>query len=221
MNQKSKKYLLLSALFFMPILALVFFVKAQYNFKPVDRMNIMFSELPTNEQKYSLDGKISIVSFLGGDIENNKNVFFNLNQKINKRFGVYKHLRLVVVSIDENKSEIQKILDEMSATSEIEKWNIVYLTKREYQRYYDSTLLENPLDDNMNAEFIYLIDETKEVRGRNDDKDLGVMIGFDPNDVSQVNKLKDDVKMLLKEHSVHYNENKADRKKSNIQLQEQ
>ena len=222
MTSKTKKYSLLIALFFMPILALLFFLKAQYNFKPVDAFETSILELPKNSEELSLKKNINIISFLGYDILNNKNVFFNLNQKINKRFKVYKHLRLVVVTLDANKKAVNDILSELQQTADadIEKWNIVYLDEIAYKNYYNGFNVNIALDKNLNAPLTFLIDENLVLRGREDDKDNGRMLGYDANDVSQVNKLKDDVKMLLKEFSVHNNENKANRK-SNINLKDE
>jgi hypothetical protein len=76
MKRNTKKFTLLAALFFMPVLALLFFVNAQYNFKPVDKVGLRSLELPKNDSIYRLRDNISIVSFLGNNIENNKNVFF-------------------------------------------------------------------------------------------------------------------------------------------------
>ncbi|NQY04797.1 MAG: hypothetical protein HRT68_01000 [Flavobacteriaceae bacterium] len=221
MKQQTKKYLLLAVLFFMPVLALLFFLKAQYNFKPVDRFEYRLLELPKNDKDYTLEDKITIVAFLGNDILNNKNIFFNLNQKINKRFEVYKHLRLLVVTLDTNKKDIESVMAELQQTADanIEKWNILYLSEANYRNYYDRIGLIAKLDEKLNAEDVYLVDQELQIRGRKDDKDNGEMIGFNPNDVSEVNKLKDDVKMLLKEYSIHNNENKANRKKSNINLE--
>ena len=161
------------------------------------------------------------MAFLGNDILNNKNIFFNLNQKINKRFEVYKHLRLLVVTLDTNKKDIESVMAELQQTADanIEKWNILYLSEANYRNYYDRIGLIAKLDEKLNAEDVYLVDQELQIRGRKDDKDNGEMIGFNPNDVSEVNKLKDDVKMLLKEYSIHNNENKANRKKSNINLE--
>lgn len=222
MTPKAKKYSLLIALFFMPILALLFFLKAQYNFKPVDSFETSILELPKNQGNYNLKENISIISFLGNEVSNNKNVFFNLNQKINKRFKVYKHLRLVVVTLESNREAVGDILNELQQTADadIEKWNIIYLNEAAYKNYYNGFNVEVPLDDNLNAPVTFLIDENLGLRGRKDDKDNGEMRGYDANDVSHVNKLKDDVKMLLKEFSVHNNENKAKRK-SNINLKDE
>ena len=222
MTSKTKKYSLLVALFFMPILALLFFLKAQYNFKPVDAFEVSMLELPKNESDVVLKKNINIVSFLGYDVLNNKNVFFNLNQKINKRFKVYKHLKLVVVTLSQNKASVTKILNELqqTANADIDKWEIIYLDEADYKNFYNSFNVGIALDDNLNAPLTFLLDEQLVLRGRKDDKDNGVMLGYNANDVSQVNKLKDDVKMLLKEFSVHNNENKANRT-SNIKLEDE
>jgi hypothetical protein len=146
--------------------------------------------------------------------------FFNLNQKINKRFEVYKHLKLVIITLESNKTQVEGIIAELAQTSDVEKWNVVFMDAAAYKFYYREIDSGIPLDDDLNGPVSFLVDENLAIRGRKEDKDLGLMLGFNANDVQQVNKLKDDVKMLLKEYSIHNNRNKADRK-SNVNLKDE
>ena len=79
-----KKYLVLIVLFVLPLVAYLFFASGINNFAklPVLTENIEELELIT---KKDFNNKISILLFLGNDIENREGDALNLNQKIYKR----------------------------------------------------------------------------------------------------------------------------------------
>ena len=80
-----KKYLVLIVLFVLPLVAYLFFASGINNFAklPVLTENIEELELITKKE---FNNKISILLFLGNDIENREGDALNLNQKIYKRF---------------------------------------------------------------------------------------------------------------------------------------
>ena len=82
-----KKYFVLSVLFFLPIVAYMFFATASHNslFLPVISEN--HTDIPTqfvslNGEKVTLDKRITVLGFPGNDIDEVKANLFNLNQKI-------------------------------------------------------------------------------------------------------------------------------------------
>ena len=87
-----KKYIVLTILFVLPLVAYLFFASGVNNFAklPVLKDNI------TSTSSYSeikLEDKISIIFFLGNNIGDRQGDALNLNQKIYKRFyQLYKHM---------------------------------------------------------------------------------------------------------------------------------
>ena len=82
-----KKYIVLTVLFVLPIVAYMFFATASHNslFLPVISKN--HSELPSqfvslNGEKVVLDKNITVLGFPGSNIDEVKANLFNLNQKI-------------------------------------------------------------------------------------------------------------------------------------------
>ena len=80
-----KKYLVLTILFILPLVAYLFFASGVNNFAklPVLKENI------TNISDYSnidFKDKISILIFIGNNIDGRQGDALNLNQKIYKRF---------------------------------------------------------------------------------------------------------------------------------------
>ena len=53
----------------------------------------------------------------------------------------------------------------------------------------------------MASPYVFIIDKDRNLRGRDDDKDLGVLYGFDSSVYSEVNnKMSDDVRVILAEY---------------------
>ena len=92
-----KKYLVLIVLFVLPLVAYLFFASGINNFAklPVLTENIEELELITKKE---FNNKISILLFLGNDIENREGDALNLNQKIYKRFYQFKDFQFISIS---------------------------------------------------------------------------------------------------------------------------
>lgn len=57
------------------------------------------------------------------------------------------------------------------------------------------------LDENASVSEVFIVDKNKNLRGRNDDKDLGMVYGYDVSSVAEINnRLKDDIKVILAEY---------------------
>ena len=91
-----KKYLVLTILFVLPLVAYLFFASGVNNFAklPVlkeDVLNVSaFSDVELNK-------KISVLFFLGNNINQRQGDALNLNQKIYKRFYEFEDFQFVVI----------------------------------------------------------------------------------------------------------------------------
>ena len=91
-----KKYIVLTILFVLPLVAYLFFASGVNNFAklPVLKDNI------TSTSSYSeikLEDKISIIFFLGNNIGDRQGDALNLNQKIYKRFYQFNDFQFVAI----------------------------------------------------------------------------------------------------------------------------
>ena len=91
-----KKYIVLTILFVLPLVAYLFFASGVNNFAklPVLKDNI------TSTSSYSeikLEDKISIIFFLGNNISDRQGDALNLNQKIYKRFYQFNDFQFVAI----------------------------------------------------------------------------------------------------------------------------
>ena len=80
-----KKYFVLTILFVLPLVAYLFFASGINNFAKLPILEKDVLNVDTFSEK-TFDNKISILIFLGNNIQKKKGDILNLNQKIYKRF---------------------------------------------------------------------------------------------------------------------------------------
>jgi len=81
-----KKVLVLVVLFILPLVAYLFFASGVNNFGKLPVLTEEVTDVSVINPAYTFKEKITILGFLGNDIEYIKGNLFNLNQKIYKRF---------------------------------------------------------------------------------------------------------------------------------------
>lgn len=213
-----KKYLVLSVLFILPIVAYMFFATASHNslFLPIISKN--HSDIPSqfvslNGEKISLANNISVLGFPGSDIEEVKANLFNLNQKIYNKYGGFKDFQMVMILPDGNQEKIKAIMLEFRRLSnDLRNWHFLFGKPEEIETYFNSFHFNNSLNDKTGTSFVYIIDKEKNVRGRKGQKIKGkVEYRECYNTISAAelhNEMSDDVKILLREYRLALKKNK-------------
>lgn len=196
---------MLGVLFLLPIVAYLFFSSGVNNFaklpiltkevKDVDQFN-------TNQDSaVSFQDKISIVAFFGNDPESLKGNTFNLDQKILEKFYQFKDFQFVIVLPEDARPEVQKFIDDFSAVTNSDYWKVVYGAPSQVSAVFNSFQTDLTLDENLQTPYVFIIDKDKNLRGRDTDKDKGILYGYDSRSVSELNnKMNDDVKVILAEY---------------------
>ena len=102
-TKKVKKYTVLTVLFILPLVTYLFFASAVHSFANLPTLiedalhQKDFVDLVTKEE-ITLDNKINVITFLGNDVEKQKNFAFNLKEKIydkNKEFQDFQFVSFV------------------------------------------------------------------------------------------------------------------------------
>lgn len=207
-----KKYIVLTILFVLPLVAYLFFASGVNNFAklPVLKDNI------TSTSSYSeikLEDKISIIFFLGNNIENRQGDALNLNQKIYKRFYQFNDFQFVAICPigSENVANDLKNKLESGTNTNMEKWNFLFLEPDSIIDIFKSLLTDVNLDYNYGSPYVYIIDKKLSQRGRNDDN--GIKFGYDSRSVADINNfMVDDVKIILAEYRLALKKNGVTRK---------
>ena len=213
-----KKFLVLGALFIIPILAYVFFASGINNFARLPVLTEAVSE--TNRfSSFSgddvlLTNKITILGFLGNSAELKKGNVFNLNQKIYKRYYEFHDFQMLMVLPESNREKVEMLLKELGRFTDTRNWKFIFGSKDQVKTLFNSLETELHLEEDLSTPYVFIIDKDRNLRGRNDDEDVGSLYGFDATSVAEINnKMLDDIKVILAEYRMALKKNNAYREK--------
>lgn len=208
-----KKTFVLVVLFVLPIVAYLFFASGVTNFGKLSELTKNVQELDfSNQTKFK--GNITVLGFLGADVEGRKGNAFNLNQKIYKRFYEFKDFQFVMVVANDTEGEVEALKAELATLADNDKWNFVYANDTQIKDLFNSLKTDLVLDENNSTPYVFIIDKDRTLRGRSDDEDDGTKYGFNSNSISDLNnKMIDDTKIVLAEYRLALKKNNADQSK--------
>ena len=213
MKKSIKKYLILSLLFFSPIFIYIFLVSGINNFArlPILTTNVLdIQSINGNIQGISLKDNISIIGFWGGDVNLRKSEALNLNQKIYRRFFQFQDFQFVFLTTKDQKTNINNLKEELTrgVGTDLKKWNFIFTDEKEIQKIYNSLKTDVELSEENNTPYVFIIDRDLNLRGRDDDEDIGKLYGFNAESVAEINnKMVDDVKIILAEYRLALKKN--------------
>ena len=198
-----KKNIVLFVLFVLPIVAYLFFASGVNSFTTLPVITPKISDFGNweslNGKKISLDKKITVLGFAGSDILSNRGNYFNLNEKIYKRYNGFEDLQFVVLCPLGTEKEAQKIVDALSPFTDVKNWNFVFASKEEIQEFYDQLHLKGKLNENLGTSNVFIVDKERNLRGRKDEKEYKEGYNtFHPSELS--NEMLDDFKIILYEY---------------------
>jgi len=198
-----KKNIVLFVLFVLPIVAYLFFASGINSFTKLPIITPKVADFGNwkslKNEKVSLNNKITILGFSGSNILKNRGNFFNLNQKIYQRYHTFKDLQFVVICPLGTEADAQKIVDALSAFTDVSQWHFVFTSPEEIKTYYSQLKLVGKLDTDLGTPNVYIVDKERNLRGRKENK--GYKEGystFHPAELS--NEMLDDFKIILYEY---------------------
>ena len=202
-----KKHIVLTILFILPLVAYLFFASGVNNFAklPVLKENVLSI---SDYSKVDFNQKISILFFLGSNIQDRQGDALNLNQKIYKRFYEFNDLQFVVICLlgSEKIADDLKNKLETGTNTDMRKWNFVFLETSVVEDLFNSLNTNNYLDQYSGSPYVYIIDKNRSLRGRNDDNII--KFGYDSRSVADLNNfMVDDVKIILAEYRLALKKN--------------
>jgi hypothetical protein len=200
-----KKYLVLGVLFILPITLYLFLSTGVNHFAklPVLTENIKdINNFSTADgEQVSLSGNITILSFFGNDIRSKFGHIFNLTHKIYKPYHQFEDLQFVVVLENGGEELVEELLLELEKIENTNKWHFVFGSPEEIRSVFNAMETNLSLDENASIGEVFIVDKNQNLRGRDDDKDVGMLYGYDISSVAEINnRLKDDVKIILAEY---------------------
>lgn len=198
-----KKNIVLFVLFVLPIVAYLFFASGVNSFTKLPTITPKIADFGNwkslDGKKVSLDKKITVLGFSGSNILEHRGNFFNLNEKIYKRYNGFEDLQFVVICPLGTEPEAQKLVDALKPFTDVAGWNFVFASPDEIQQFYNQLHLKGKLDSKLGTSNVYIVDKERNLRGRKDKEEYKE--GYDtfhPSELS--NEMLDDFKIILYEY---------------------
>ncbi len=207
MKKETQKIIVLVIMFVFPIVIYLFFASGKNNFAklPVLTPSVLnlksFTHIEGQEVK--LDGHITILCYWGSDLNFKKGDAFNLNQKIYKRFYQFKDFQLVALITDDQEDQLKFLKEELSngVGTDLVNWKIMKGSPLSIKNHFTSLKTSLSLDSKHSTPYVFIIDRKSNLRGRDDDEDIGILFGYNAQSVAELNnKMEDDVKVILAEY---------------------
>jgi hypothetical protein len=216
-----KKNIVLIVLFILPIVAYLFFASGVNSFNKLPIITNNVSEFGNwksyHNSKVQLTGKITILGFSGEDVYGKRGNYFNLSQKIYKRYSEFKDFQMVMIAPIGSESQANEVMTKLKTVSEMHNFHFVFATPNEIDTFYKNLKLQESINVNKGTPNVFIIDKERNVRGRkglNDRNKEEYKEGYNTSQVSQLhNEMTDDVRIVLAEYRLALKKNNADRKK--------
>ena len=189
------------------MVAYLFFASGINNFAQLPVLKKDVININTFSEK-KFDGKISILIFLGDNIENKKGDILNLNQKIYKRFYKFNDFQFIAIGTKEIKMQVENLVAQLQSgtNTEMTKWFFLLQESKYSKNLFESLGTDLKLDEFHGSPYVFIIDKKGFLRGRNDSD--GIKFGYDMRSVAELNNyMVDDVKIILAEYRLALKKN--------------
>lgn len=204
-----KKTVVLGVLFILPLVVYLFFASGVTNFGKLPTLNPRI-DWPEGSAAAELEGKISLIVFLGNAVSENKGYLFNFNQKIYKRFSEFEDFQTVLISTPDQEEVANEVLAELATITDVSRYRMVFVSNERVRELFDGLQTPYTLDSNFSSPYVFISDKEAALRGRDDDEDEGLKYAYDMRSVAELNnKMEDDMKIILAEYRLALKKNNA------------
>ncbi|GHC42107.1 hypothetical protein [Ulvibacter litoralis] len=212
-----KKFIVLGVLFILPITIYIFFASGKDNFARLPVLNEGVVELNNfktiDGASVALTDHITVLGFFGNNLEETKSYAFNLAHKIYKKNQGFKDFQMIILLPEGTQESAKELNIKLSEITTTENWKFVFGASEEIQKVFNSLQSNKSLNGNLATPYVSIIDKDRNLRGRNDDEDFGMVYSYNASDIAEINnKMSDDIKVLLAEYRLALKKNKATRK---------
>ena len=205
---KFQKNLVLITLFILPLVAYLFFASGVNSFAKLPTISKNIPDVTSfksiDGKAVSLKDKITILGFMGSDIEKNKACFFNLTEKIYNKNREFKDFQIVMMAPDGTQKQVAELMKKVATLTNLSGWKFVFASPTEIDSYYGKMNLVFKLDANQYTQNVFIIDKKLNLRGRKGKSikgDVEYKEGYNTFKVSELfNEMNDDVKIILAEY---------------------
>jgi hypothetical protein len=210
-----KRKIVLLCLLVLPLLLYIYFSLAKHNslFLPVVTKNV--SEIPagttTIDKPVALQGKITVLGFIGQKVMKKKESIFNINQKVNAKYKEFTDFQTVIIAPEGTEADVQQLRTELKVMADISNWKFVFLSPESIREVYNSLKVKEPLDADLGTFNIFIIDKDRNLRGRKGKNKKGedeYRDSYNSFSAAELhNEMTDDLKIVLREYRLALKKN--------------
>jgi len=157
--------------------------------------------------------KITVLTFFGNDVEAKNANAFNLAHKIYKKNHQFDEFQFVSLITEDQVAQTLQLKKKLEEIEDPKNWYFAIGSPSAIEKVFTSLKCDHVLDNKYASDYVFIIDKERNLRGRDDDEDVGRLFGFNGSDYAELNnKLSDDIKVVLAEYRLELKKYKADRK---------
>ncbi len=199
-----KKLVVLGTLFLLPLVAYLFFASGVNHFSKLPVLQTEVGDLEgllLPNDSLQLKDKISVVAFMGNDLKTSQGNIINLNQKIYNYFYQFDDFQFLVILPKGTETFAYSIREKLEEVTDTKNLHFIYGEASQLQSFHASLRTPYRLDSKLYSPYVFIIDKDGNLRGRDDDEEIGELYGYNSASVAEINgKMKDDVKVILAEY---------------------
>jgi len=209
-----KKPFVLSVLFFLPVLFLLFLYPSKHNYKTLDVIKKEIPEISNfvtkNGDSIQLENHLTVLGFLGKTPMEDAILALNLKELVYDKNRGFKRFQIVILVPESAREEVELLHKELNQYEFLEYWQFGFGSDEDILAAYQSLKISTVLDSNLKTSDVFIIDKERHQRGRLDDRDkdqiknkvpLYGMSSYDCLEVSILkNKMSEDMRILFTEY---------------------
>lgn len=214
-TSNTKRNIVLSILFFLPVAFLLMLYPAKHNYTPLDIVNTNVKELnaftsETDGDDIKLEGHITVLAFLGNQPLNNVIATSNLKELVYDKFKGFKKFQIILIATNGTQTQIEQLDKEISTYEDMRFWHYLYGSNTDIKALYATLKVHSPLKENLSTNDVFIIDKDLSQRGRidaRDKKDVEAnkpkisLTAYDCIEVAEIkNKMSEDIRILFTEY---------------------
>ncbi len=213
-----KKKLVLIALFVLPVVIYLLFSSGVYNFaklpvktpKVADVSQYALREIKipnlSTEGSLTFKDRITIVGYLGNQLNSNPGYTANLNLMIFKYFERFEDFQMVLFVSPDNEEVVTNLKIELGRIFDVSKMRFIVTSKEEARAHFKTLNTDLDLTSMGDHPDVFIIDRALALRSGHDEKKPNGF-GYDFTQAVEMGYIKDDVKVLLAEYRLALKKN--------------
>lgn len=213
-----KKKLVLISLFVLPVVIYLFFSSGVYNFAKlpiksfqvgnVDQFTLREIKVPgySTDEPLTLNDRITLVGYLGDQLQSNAGYTANLNLMIFKYFERYDDFQMILFVSPDNEEVITNLKFELGRIFDVSKMRFIVVSKEEAIAHFNTLKTGLVLTSSGDHPDVFIIDRARDLRSGHDEKKPNIF-GYDFTQAVEMGYIKDDVKILLAEYRLALKKN--------------